>query len=94
MLKKCYEQDQKERDIEIRNLKEHLFEIVPEGVKKSLLNNDKIKECGDCKKRDNKIADLENRAKELTDYIKSSNERVGEERKKYMNEIAKIKTTN
>jgi hypothetical protein len=63
-------------------------------MKKALLSDDKIRECGDCKKRDNRIIDLENRIKELTDYIKNSNDRFTHDRKKYDDDIRKLQVTN
>jgi hypothetical protein len=39
-----------------------------------MLKGEKFKECGDCKKRDSKIGDLELRIKDLIEYIKKARE--------------------
>eukprot|EP00347_Sterkiella_histriomuscorum_P010042 403338912 len=67
------EQTLKEKDVELRLMKDHILRLDPDYFNRSLFANpDRIKECLDCKKRDQKILDLENRAKELTDYIKKN----------------------
>jgi|LauGreDrversion4_2_1035121.scaffolds.fasta_scaffold94463_2 S-ribosylhomocysteine lyase LuxS involved in autoinducer biosynthesis len=54
--------------MEIRSLQQHLMNLDPE-LYKSTVPQEKVKECGDCKNRDVKLAEAENRIKVLTEYI-------------------------
>jgi signal transduction histidine kinase len=42
---------------------------------------ERFKECQDCKRRDAKITDLDNRVKDLTEYIRKSNDKKGQNKK-------------
>ena len=66
------------------------MQLSPESVNMSIFSADTIKECGDCRRKDGKIVDLDSRVKELTDYIKNSNERLNSEKKKYEDEIKRL----
>jgi hypothetical protein len=72
----------RERDNELRNLKEFIEKMDPEWVKQHSSVN--IKDCEDCKKKEGKMSDMEIRIKELTDYIKHSTEKKKHEPKQHI----------
>ena len=50
------------------------------------------RECSDCKRKDAKIADYDQRVKDLTEYIKKNADRLGSDRYKYEEDIARLKS--
>ena len=70
-LKKQTDKIIKDRDSEIRVLQEKVMSYDPDYFTTSSL-----KECADCKKKDQKLSDAESRIRKYTDYIKSKNDRM------------------
>lgn len=53
-----------------------------------------LKECAECKKKDQKLQDADSRIRQYTDYIKSKNDRMisAEKQKELEEEISRLRT--
>ena len=81
----------KDRDLELRVLQDVVAKLDPTFFSQNLCAERLRDGCSDCKQKEAKLAGMEEHNRSLTDYIKKSSERLGEEKKKYEVEVSKLR---
>lgn len=81
----------KDRDLELRVLQDVVVKHDPTFFSQNLCAERLRDGCLDCKKKDAKLVGMEEHNRSLTDYIKKSSERLGDEKKKYEQEVSKLR---
>ena len=81
----------KDRDLELRILQDVVIKLDPTFFSQNLCADRLRDGCSDCKKKEAKLVGMEEHNRSLTDYIKKSSERLGEEKKKYEQEVSKLR---
>jgi len=88
-VKEQFEKKLRNRENEIQALKEKLRGYDPQDATS---HGDEYT-CPDCLSKESQIKDKEKRIDDLTEYIRKSNERVAAEKKKWEEEVQRLKRT-